>query len=293
MFKAKANTSLSRVELPSDYPPAAERPLLAEELVASDPRIARLIASHKEARATWRAALDHPASDPEAGTVSAAIDAYDKSLRTLLTITPRTLRGALARMLYIRDLQAQGDKVDALEFGNSSAFDLLLKSQIVAMDAAIQSATGASDRIAATDADVALLALAPEFDAFRVRLETAYEIWGPLHEEIRTQYGQWRAQHPEADNSEVIKAYCTINDEVSATAGNPEHADDLTNAVHPCTMSILAMQARTLAGLGLKASVVRTYLSSMWGTSDDDADWEHLLVRNLVNDLLALAGRKA
>jgi hypothetical protein len=86
-----------------------------------------------------------------------------------------------------------------------------------------------------------------------------------------------------------------IYDEVGLNAldAQGEHPDDILNRSDAPSRAILAIPATTLAGLAVKARLAKFGASNIWDESDEDADWDHLVLRNLVEAVLELAMTQA
>lgn len=112
---------------------------------------------------------------------------------------------------------------------------------------------------AANHPDAELLALGRKFDAFEKQIVLSEAAW----------------------NSE---------DEARQRVTVP-HPDAVVSANVAVDRAILALPATTLAGLAVKARQAAFYASSYWNDSDEDADWDMLLVRKLIDNVIAVASR--
>jgi hypothetical protein len=67
-------------------------------------------------------------------------------------------------------------------------------------------------------------------------------------------------------------------------------ADDVTDAQCPVARRIAALPVTTLAGLAVKARIAQATCSYCYREeNDNDADWDHLHVRKLIDAVLGLA----
>ncbi|WOH70675.1 hypothetical protein RX330_20475 [Bradyrhizobium sp. NDS-1] len=73
------------------------------------------------------------------------------------------------------------------------------------------------------------------------------------------------------------------------TAPNWEHPDDILTEAGPVCRAILAAPARTVAGLAVKARLAAFGAPTYWQKSDEDADWDILVMRQLVESVIHTA----
>lgn len=154
---------------------------------------------------------------------------------------------------------------------------------------AILPATAASPA-KAVHPDAALLAYGREFDLCVHDHKTTCAKYRPLWDELSSRL------HDELPKSEDgVTLHERIYDEVGLKALDEqgEHPDDILNRSDAPSRAILAIPATTLAGLAVKARLAKFGASNIWGESDEDADWDHLVLRNLVDAVLELAAKDA
>lgn len=68
-----------------------------------------------------------------------------------------------------------------------------------------------------------------------------------------------------------------------------EHPDDVEHEAQDVMSAILATPATTIDGLAVKARLAVFGAWHMWNRSDEDADWDHLVVRNFIDAFQGLA----
>lgn len=155
-----------------------------------------------------------------------------------------------------------------------------LLAGVIAAAASIPAASPAKG----THPDEALLAYGRELD------RCAHDYWTTCAK-YRPLWDKLNARLEEERNSETNRAsYGQICDEVglSALDSQGEHPDDVLARSDAPSRAILAIPATTLAGLAVKARLAKFGASHIWDESDADADWDHLVLRNLVDAVLEL-----
>jgi hypothetical protein len=65
---------------------------------------------------------------------------------------------------------------------------------------------------------------------------------------------------------------------------------EVFDAMGPIERRILALPATSLAGLAVKARLAKFGCPNLWAKSADDADWNEVLVRNLIEAAIAAGG---
>ena len=70
-----------------------------------------------------------------------------------------------------------------------------------------------------------------------------------------------------------------------------EEADWITVALAAPAHRMFVLPARGLAGLAVKARLAAYEDDQLWAVPFDDLDWEKKFVRNLIEEVLALAGQ--
>jgi hypothetical protein len=136
-----------------------------------------------------------------------------------------------------------------------------------------------------THPDEALLAYGRELDRCAHDYWTICAKYRPLWDKLNARLEQ------ERDSETNRASHSQIYDEVglSALDQQGEHPDDIMARSDAPSRAILAIPATTLAGLAVKARLAKFGASHIWDESDADADWDHLVLRNLVNAVLELA----
>lgn len=149
---------------------------------------------------------------------------------------------------------------------------------------AAASSTGASTA-KAKHPDEALLTYGRELDSCAHDYWTALAKYRPLWDKLNTRLDEQR----ESRTNRV--AYHQIYEEVGLTAldRREEHPDNITTRADAPSRAIMAIPATTLAGLAVKARLAKFGASHIWDESYEDADWDHLVLRSLVDAVLELA----
>jgi hypothetical protein len=133
--------------------------------------------------------------------------------------------------------------------------------------------------------DEVLLAYGRELDSCAHDYWTTCAKYRPLWDKLNARLEE------ERERTANRASYRQICDEVglSALDETGEHPDDIMNRSDAPSRAILAIPATTLAGLAVKARLAKFGASHIWDESDTDADWDHLVLRNLVDAVLELA----
>jgi hypothetical protein len=135
--------------------------------------------------------------------------------------------------------------------------------------------------------DLELLRLGRQLDLLVQRFETARQRFIPVWE-AHTLCGKWLQAHPGCAEDQVTAAYLEILGDLSEGMG--EHPDDVMNEVSGVSRAIVAIPATTIAGLAVKARLAAfANDGSDWNESDEDADWEVLCARKLVEAVIGVA----
>ena len=135
--------------------------------------------------------------------------------------------------------------------------------------------------------DLDLLKLGRQLDLLVQRYETARQRFIPVNEAHKRLIAKWCQAHPGYNNDQVSAAYCEIYDDLREGIG--EHPDDAMGEVDGVSRAIVAIPATTIAGLAVKARLAAFANEGCWDDSDEDADWEVLVVRKLVDAVIRLA----
>ncbi len=133
--------------------------------------------------------------------------------------------------------------------------------------------------------DEALLAYGRELDGCAHDYWTALAKYQPLWDKLNARLEEQRESRTNR------AAYHQIYDEVGLAAldRQGEHPDNITTRADGPSRAIMAIPATTLAGLAVKARLAKFGASHIWEESYDDANWDHLLLRSLVDAVLELA----
>lgn len=126
-----------------------------------------------------------------------------------------------------------------------------------------------------------------ELDACIHDYKIACAKYRPLWDELAARL---RSERPNKGEN-AINFHNRIYDEVGLRAldRQGEHPDKITERSDAPSRAIMAIPATTLTGLAVKARLAKFWASHIWNESDESADWDHLVLRNLVDAVLELA----
>lgn len=156
--------------------------------------------------------------------------------------------------------------------------------------AAAVTATASSPGVSAAKAnhpDETLLAYGRELDGCIHDYKTTCAKYRPLWDKLAARLRDETRGQDESPLAWHGRIYAEVGLEALDQQG--EHPDDITGRSDAPSRAILAIPATTLAGLAVKARLAKFGAPNIWKESDDDADWDHLLLRNLVDAVLELA----
>ena len=98
-----------------------------------------------------------------------------------------------------------------------------------------------------------------------------------------------KAHADSMDRAEMVALLSRIRDDL----GMPPlmaRSEEILDVTNDPMVAIMEMPARTIEGLAVKARVAAFACSHMWNENDDDADWDHLMARQLMRAVCDLAG---
>ena len=113
------------------------------------------------------------------------------------------------------------------------------------------------------------------------QFEAALAEEAPLHDAVHAK----RQQIPgPLSNEGWMRLYDTVGPSPTPAS------DEITDTMHPVMLQIAALPATTCAGLAVKARAARFACSPrLYELSDEDANWNDLMVRKLIDGVLAAA----
>lgn len=158
--------------------------------------------------------------------------------------------------------------------------------QAAAVTAAASSSSRASNAKANHPDDV-LLTYGRELDSCIHDHKTTCAKYRPLWDNLSARLQDETRRHDESSVSWHGRIYAEVGLEALDQQG--EHPDDIIGRSDAPSRAIMAIPATTLAGLAVKARLAKFGASHIWKESDGDADWDHLVLRNLVDAVLELA----
>jgi hypothetical protein len=144
-------------------------------------------------------------------------------------------------------------------------------------------------RLEASHPDAALIELGRVHADLRAKYETAVELseprdaaWGAALEELSRRFGDRPASN---FREELTKAGEQLDRDFPAPSPSWEDVCDL---MCPIERKIMALPARTFAGLAVKARVAKSACDTYWDEPDDNTDWDKLMARKLIEEVLSL-----
>lgn len=125
-----------------------------------------------------------------------------------------------------------------------------------------------------------------ELEALGRRIEEISAAYADAEERSKPNWDAWAAQRRALPNSISDEEYLAASDRVNREfpIAFPT-CDDLNDAMGETGMRIMAIPAQTLAGLKAKAKLAK-HSCHLWDEPDDDAGWDHLVLRNLIDAVL-------
>lgn len=152
----------------------------------------------------------------------------------------------------------------------------------VATAAAIQAAQPAK----ASQPDAELLAYGRELDECIQAYEIACAKYRPLWKKFSARLRDDPPVDGENNNSRYLRVYDEVG--LKSLEQQGEHPDNIIGRADAPSRAIMAIPATSLAGLAVKARLAKFGASHIWDESDSDADWDHLVLRKLVDAVLDL-----
>jgi len=132
--------------------------------------------------------------------------------------------------------------------------------------------------------DQELIELGRRFDVLERQFHETDEKMGPKNDALVRILRETAGPRSDEDYNEIWRR---LDQEFGP---DPEPScDDLSNAIGPLERAIMALPAFTFAGLGVKARIARFECSHFYDETDDDADWDHWIARELISSVLAAA----
>jgi hypothetical protein len=171
---------------------------------------------------------------------------------------------------------------------NTNKSNAIRPASVTADNAA--TALSALSSIQAELADADLVSKGRTMDRFIAEYEAARTAFDPLwnaREALLT-----TSRRPGESSHDF---FARIDEEVGITAleKRQTHPTDIINNAHSVSMEVLKAKATTIAGLAVKARLAKFTAEYLWEESDADADWDHLILRNLVDAVLELAAAQS
>jgi hypothetical protein len=142
---------------------------------------------------------------------------------------------------------------------------------------------------AAPSSDARLIELGMRLDTIADKEAFAVAKLRPLWDEHASRMRDWHLANPQCHND--VEAYQRISAEIGLTElADRLGLDECQHMAGPLSEQIMALPATTLAGVAVKARLARYAANDYWDSADEDADWDKICVRKLVDAVIQLAG---
>jgi hypothetical protein len=139
----------------------------------------------------------------------------------------------------------------------------------------------------AVQPDAELLALGRQLDRLFAMHRVACERYKPQWEVFSREAEKMAATVPNSND-----AWEAMSKRVEAEYPvDYPHPDDIIDVTDGPSRVVMALPATTLAGLAVKARLAKFTCSKFWTETEEDADWDHLVLRSLVDAVLEQAGK--
>lgn len=142
-----------------------------------------------------------------------------------------------------------------------------------------------------SSADAELIALGRVFNDLWSKYDIAAELERPNEDAFDAAIAELSKRsgnvYEEGDAELYLEVSRRIDREVPLPSPN---TDNLTNMMDPYMRKIMALPARTAAGLAVKARVAEWSCATYWNEPDDNCDWDQLMARKLIEAVLAAGG---
>jgi len=160
--------------------------------------------------------------------------------------------------------------------------------------AALTSATVVKPAEAGQHPDAQLIDLGRRLDVIQQQYAAAVAVCEPLHARHREMLKCWRRDHPGYTSDQFMAAFDATYDQVglAAIGRANKHPDDLMEECSPIAHAIMSIPATTLAGLAVKARLASYHAQHFWAESDQDADWDVLVARKLIEAVIQTAAQR-
>jgi hypothetical protein len=142
-------------------------------------------------------------------------------------------------------------------------------------------------------ADDALVELGREHSKLVLQMRAAEDKtqpWHDLHNELMPKYLE-ESRKLENDDPRKMALYEALKKRIDDELGPwPHEADDVSSALDPIARQIMATPAISPIGLAVKARAALLACEGFWDTNAEDADWDYLHARSLIEAVLRFTG---
>jgi hypothetical protein len=161
--------------------------------------------------------------------------------------------------------------------------------------AALISAMAVKRTEASPNPDAELIELGRKHDEIEQRYKAATALYAPHWDEHRRPFEEWDKESTARSDADVMAAWASISDEIGLTKLEKDgpNLDAIMGESSPVAEAILAIPAFTIRGLSVKARLAKFGAFTYWDESDDDADWDILVVRKLIDAVIDAAASAA
>ena len=133
--------------------------------------------------------------------------------------------------------------------------------------------------------DADLLELGRQFDELERRYAVSQAFYKPRWRRHTVEVDRWRDAHPNCSQKQWLAAHDDLWAKLVACDGR-ETPDEIMVQADPIQEAIISIPATTIAGLAVKARVAKFTASDYWKESDNDADWDRLIIRKLIDSVI-------
>jgi hypothetical protein len=143
----------------------------------------------------------------------------------------------------------------------------------------------------ASHPDAELIEVGRAFDDLRAKYGIASELSRPNQDAFDAAIAELSERSGNVYQEGDVELYLEVGRRIDREVPLPSpNTDDLTDMMDPYMRKIMALPARTAAGLAVKARVAEWACDTYWDEPDDNCDWNKLMARKLIEAVLATGG---
>ncbi len=190
----------------------------------------------------------------------------------------RALLSAAATLVPIAVANATPLQIPAIASGDAA----LVAGAIVAPDIAV----------ADPHPDAELIELGKKLSKLTQEYYSEVARMRPFWHEHKKRMDAWIEDHPDRKDGQSMKEYYRLSGEIGMDAAEKAgHPDDVMERITPISDAILAIPATSWAGVIVKAQLARFGAGHYWDRSEDDTDWDQIVMRKLCDAVIDMAAR--